>query len=633
MSESEEEDEKPRKKPRAAFHRVKDLGGGMMGGAPSSAPKRKRLPKLAFRNAITSSTIGNSSREKSARLIWRERLLGLAPATSKGKFHDEAFIEYDAAEGNDDDDFFVDDSEEEKSEESDDGGEDGVQFSWRSKAIEEAGQAVANRKGPLLDPYQAASTLGYEDVSSHFWLLGDGTRREIKLQPADHLPSDVMMVDYNTLRAFNSGGRKGWGVCCMEKITKGMVLGEACGRCLTEQQFEALENKEYVFGFDDSMLEKKRAANDELRYVDLKEYGNMTRLINDSQEAPNLALLYWPPQSKAGSSKNLPKRFFLYATREIPPLTEVTWDYGSTYVRPWLKPGYDEDHSGEEDSDSDGLSDSDAETEPDAGWTAVNWAICDACEKWRRLPPGPDYCEEALPDKWYCWLNAPHLSNTCDAPEDEMEGNETWTGDLGALPAEQVQVQGSVAVISRPKPVRDIKEGAAPALPSWVDNDVIQSNPVPLGEPFQVSDLPSFVDGPCTTTEEHAEPTRLLQKEVEVEAAKATAKLLTDVAFPANTKGGVASAPSTGVGGQPMPEWWEELAKKKEEEESSSSEEVEVKPKGKGKAKASINVDLPPKAPTPPPAEPAVAVQPAATATSTSAWAAMMLAKKKGAKK
>ena len=88
----------------------------MMGGAPSSAPKRKRLPKLAFRNAITSSTIGNSSREKSARLIWRERLLGLAPATSKGKFHDEAFIEYDAAEGNDDDDFFVDDSEEEKSE-------------------------------------------------------------------------------------------------------------------------------------------------------------------------------------------------------------------------------------------------------------------------------------------------------------------------------------------------------------------------------------------------------------------------------------------------------------------------------------------------------------------------------------
>ena len=179
-----------------------------------------------------------------------------APATSKGKFHDEAFIEYDAAEGNDDDDFFVDDSEEEKSEESDDGGEDGVQFSWRSKAIEEAGQAVANRKGPLLDPYQAASTLGYEDVSSHFWLLGDGTRREIKLQPADHLPSDVMMVDYNTLRAFNSGGRKGWGVCCMEKITKGMVLGEACGRCLTEQQFEALENKEYVFGFDDSMLEK-----------------------------------------------------------------------------------------------------------------------------------------------------------------------------------------------------------------------------------------------------------------------------------------------------------------------------------------------------------------------------------------
>ena len=104
----------------------------------------------------------------------------------------------------------------------------------------------------------------------------------------------------------------------------------------------------------------------------------------------------------------------------------MTWDYGSTYVRPWLKPGWDEyDYNQGESDEDDGLSDSEAETEPDVGWAAVNWAICDACEKWRKLPNGPDYCEEALPDKWYCWLNAPHMTNTCEAPEDD--GPRSWT--------------------------------------------------------------------------------------------------------------------------------------------------------------------------------------------------------------
>ena len=29
-------------------------------------------------------------------------------------------------------------------------------------------------------------------------------------------------------------------------------------------------------------------------YIDLKEHGNIMRLINDCQEAPNLQLIYWP---------------------------------------------------------------------------------------------------------------------------------------------------------------------------------------------------------------------------------------------------------------------------------------------------------------------------------------------------
>ena len=68
------------------------------------------------------------------------------------------------------------------------------------------------------------------------------------------LPEDVDVVPYESLRAFNSGGGKGWGVCCTLPIKKGQVVGEAYGRCLTEEQFAALDNKVYVFSFDDEML-------------------------------------------------------------------------------------------------------------------------------------------------------------------------------------------------------------------------------------------------------------------------------------------------------------------------------------------------------------------------------------------
>ena len=42
------------------------------------------------------------------------------------------------------------------------------------------------------------------------------------------------------------------------------------------------------------MLQKKREAGDHVRYLDLREHGNMSRLFNDCQEAPNLRLMYWP---------------------------------------------------------------------------------------------------------------------------------------------------------------------------------------------------------------------------------------------------------------------------------------------------------------------------------------------------
>ena len=132
----------------------------------------------------------------------------------------------------------------------------------------------------------------------------------------ERLTSRADVVPYDELRAFDTGTSKGWGVCCMQPIRKGQVLGEATGRCLTEAQFEALDNKLYVFGFSDEMLQRKRALGDEVRYIDLREHGNMMRLVNDETEAPNVHLMYWPEERK--DPPRLPRRCFLVAKRDVP---------------------------------------------------------------------------------------------------------------------------------------------------------------------------------------------------------------------------------------------------------------------------------------------------------------------------
>lgn len=47
------------------------------------------------------------------------------------------------------------------------------------------------------------------------------------------------------------------------------------------------------------------------------------------------------------------------------------------------------------------------------------WACCDDCGKWRRL-----LCSGELPEQWYCRMNPCKERSTCDAPEEEMLGNE-----------------------------------------------------------------------------------------------------------------------------------------------------------------------------------------------------------------
>ena len=68
------------------------------------------------------------------------------------------------------------------------------------------------------------------------------------------------------------------------------------------------------------------------------------------------------------------------------------------------------------------------------------WVACDRCEKWRRLPDGPEYEEAALPEQWFCYMNPNTQRNTCEKPEERMERNEIW--EEGDEEAEEEEEEG-----------------------------------------------------------------------------------------------------------------------------------------------------------------------------------------------
>lgn len=55
-----------------------------------------------------------------------------------------------------------------------------------------------------------------------------------------------------------------------------------------------------------------------------------------------------------------------------------------------------------------------------------NWACCDRCGKWRRLPAGKEYEEAALPETWFCEFSPDNKRNACAKPEERMGKNEVW---------------------------------------------------------------------------------------------------------------------------------------------------------------------------------------------------------------
>ena len=235
----------------------------------------------------------------------------------------------------------------------------------------------------------AAQALGYEEIDATFCVTASGER--VPVGGAD-LPASMRRTPYSALRAFDTGSARGWGVCCAQDISSGDVVAEMVGRVLSESEFEQvmptatpprmfrcflasfccimtrlltspplrsawqLDDRSYVVSFDDAMLAHKREAGDSVLFIDGTHHSNLSRLVNDDTEAPNLKLVYspspvqGPPTEAVAPSRGrgedeavaepppqeLPRRAFLVAAVDVPAWTELTWDYGCHYDRHWL---------------------------------------------------------------------------------------------------------------------------------------------------------------------------------------------------------------------------------------------------------------------------------------------------------
>ena len=95
---------------------------------------------------------------------------------------------------------------------------------------------------------------------------------------------------YETLRAFDTGAPRGWGVCCTEPISEGDVVVEACGVLLGDAAFEALKDRSYVVSYEDDVIQAMRSAGAGWRlYMDARQHGNLMRLVNDETDEPKYA--------------------------------------------------------------------------------------------------------------------------------------------------------------------------------------------------------------------------------------------------------------------------------------------------------------------------------------------------------
>ena len=117
-----------------------------------------------------------------------------------------------------------------------------------------------------------------------------------------------------------------------------------------------------------------------------------------------------------------------------PPTAPSTRTVAASHGRatmPWAVEEEDDDDDGVEsekdDDEREGEGEGEEEGEEEADKS--NWACCDKCSKWRRLPAGEEYCAEALGDgRWFCHMNPDGRRNTCRKPEERFGRDEEWNG-------------------------------------------------------------------------------------------------------------------------------------------------------------------------------------------------------------
>ncbi len=108
------------------------------------------------------------------------------------------------------------------------------------------------------------------------------------------------------------------------------------------------------------------------------------------------------------------------------------------------------------------------------------WSQCDACDKWRKLPPGTTLIES---EKWYCHMNADPNFNSCDIPEAayDQEGPEavdaTEEMDPEEMDAEEMDPEEmEAAPLTEAEAADELERDAADEL-GLDDDDVEEPQP------------------------------------------------------------------------------------------------------------------------------------------------------------
>ncbi|GAB4836177.1 hypothetical protein Ancab_001090 [Ancistrocladus abbreviatus] len=137
---------------------------------------------------------------------------------------------------------------------------------------------------------------------------------------------------------------RGWGLRSWDPIRAGTFICEYAGEVLDKAKYDAdeAENNEYIFdtsrafdssfkwNYDPELIEEEGPVDSSEAYdipsplvISAKDVGNVARFMNHSC-SPNV---FWQPILYEHNADSYPHIAF-FAMRHIPPMTELTYDYG-----------------------------------------------------------------------------------------------------------------------------------------------------------------------------------------------------------------------------------------------------------------------------------------------------------------